>query len=430
MSASLLVLLAIGLLILTAKLCGAISGKIGLPIVLGELIAGVILGPSFLNVWHLSWFTSAAHGHESIIPVLKILADIGVVLLMFVAGLETDVVMMRKAVGPAFWAATGGVVLPMAVGAWVARGVGFNWQQSIFIGTILTATSVTITAQTLMNLKQLKSRAGSTILGAAVIDDVLGLIVLSVVVALAPRLASANAATTQWSDLGLTIGRMIVCLILLMGIGPYFTRWVFRRASKLHGHHVEIAAALVVAFFLAFQAEWLGGMAAITGSYLAGLFVAGTESHEKVSRDIQPMINSFFAPLFFVSIGMEVNIWDLRGRLSFFIVLLTVAILGKIIGCGIGARFAGFDNRESLVVGVGMIPRGEVGLITASLGYSAGLVTGNVYVQVVMVVLMSTLLTPGLLRFAFPRSTTAIEPVVQLETIEEISLASAAGQNG
>jgi len=430
MSASLLVLLAIGLLILTAKLCGAISGKIGLPIVLGELIAGVILGPSFLNVWHLSWFTSAAHGHESIIPVLKILADIGVVLLMFVAGLETDVVMMRKAVGPAFWAATGGVVLPMAVGAWVARAVGFNWQQSIFIGTILTATSVTITAQTLMNLKQLKSRAGSTILGAAVIDDVLGLIVLSVVVALAPRLASANAATTQWSDLGLTIGRMIVCLILLMGIGPYFTRWVFRRASKLHGHHVEIAAALVVAFFLAFQAEWLGGMAAITGSYLAGLFVAGTESHEKVSRDIQPMINSFFAPLFFVSIGMEVNIWDLRGRLSFFIVLLTVAILGKIIGCGIGARFAGFDNRESLVVGVGMIPRGEVGLITASLGYSAGLVTGNVYVQVVMVVLMSTLLTPGLLRFAFPRSTTAIEPVVQLETIEEISLASAAGQNG
>ena len=429
MSASLLVLLAIGLLILTAKLCGAISGKIGLPLVLGELVAGVILGPSFLNLWHVSWFTTA-HGQESIIPVLKILADIGVVLLMFVAGLETDVAMMRRAVAPAFWAATGGVVLPMAIGAWVARAAGFNWQQAIFIGTILTATSVTITAQTLMNLNQLKSRAGSTILGAAVIDDVLGLIVLSVVVALAPRLAGSGAAFTQWSGLGLTIGRMIVCLVVLMWFGPYFTRWVFRRASKLHGHHVEIAAALVVAFFLAFQAEWLGGMAAITGSYLAGLFVAGTESRDTVVQEILPMINSFFAPLFFVSIGMEVNIWDLRGRFIFFVVLLAVAIFGKVVGCALGSRFAGFDNRESLIVGVGMIPRGEVGLITASLGYSAGLVTGKVYVQVVMVVLMSTLVTPGLLRFAFPRTAEYSESTIELQTVEEISLASAAGQNG
>jgi Kef-type K+ transport system membrane component KefB len=428
MSASLLVLLAIAVLILTAKLCGAISGKLGLPLVLGELIAGVILGPSLLNIWHLGWFTASSHG-QSLLPVLKILADVGVVLLMFVAGLETDVAMMRKAVASAFWAATGGVILPMAIGAWLARVAGFNWQQSIFIGTILTATSVTITAQTLMNLGQLKSRPGSTILGAAVIDDVLGLIVLSVVVALAPRMA-AGAGPTQWTGLGLTIGRMIVCLVILMWFGPYFTRWIFGRASKLHGNHVEIAAALFVAFLLAFQAEWFGGMAAITGSYLAGLFVAGTESHQTVSREIQPMINSFFAPLFFVSIGMEVNVWDLRGRLGFFAVLLIVAILGKIIGCGAGARFAGFDNRESLIVGVGMIPRGEVGLITASLGYSAGLVSGNVYVQVVIVVLMSTLVTPGLLRYAFPRSADAAGPAIELQTMEEISLASAAGQNG
>jgi len=429
MSSSLLVLLAIAVLIVTAKLCGAMTGKIGLPIVLGELVAGVVLGPSFLNVWHLSWFTTQAHGQDSIISVLKILADIGVVLLMFVAGLETDIEMMRKAVAPAFWAAAGGVVLPMAVGTWLSRMAGFNWQQAIFIGTILTATSVTITAQTLMNLKQLKSRAGSTILGAAVIDDVLGLIVLSIVVALAPRLV-ANAGATNWSGLGLTIGRMIVCLIVLIWFGPRFTRWVLSRASRLHGHHVEISAALVVAFLLAVQAEWFGGMAAITGSYLAGLFVASTESRATVSKEVLPMINAFFAPLFFVSIGMEVNIWDLKGRLGFFGILLAVAIFGKIIGCGAGARFAGFGNRESLVVGVGMIPRGEVGLITASLGYSAGLVTGNVYVQVVMVVLMSTLITPPLLRFAFPRRLEVVEPSVELQTIEEVSLAVAAGQNG
>lgn len=428
MSASLLVLLAIAVLILVAKLCGAISGRLGLPLVLGELIAGVILGPSAMNIWHSSWIASSGHG-DSLIPVLKILADIGVVLLMFVAGLETDVQMMRKAVAPAFWAATGGVVLPMAVGAWVSREAGFSWSQSIFIGTILTATSVTITAQTLMNLKQLKSRAGSAILGAAVIDDVLGLIVLSVVVALAPRMA-AGSGPMEWTSLGLTIGRMIVCIVVLVWFGPYFTRWIFCRATQLHGHHVEIAAALFVAFLLAVGAEGLGGMAAITGSYLAGLFVAGTDSHETVAREIQPMINSFFAPLFFVSIGMEVNVWELKGRLGFFIVLLAVAVLGKVIGCGAGARFAGFDNRESTIVGVGMIPRGEVGLITASLGYSAGLVTGNVYVQVVMVVLMTTLVTPGLLRVAFPRAPEGVEPELELQTIEEVSLAAAAGQNG
>ena len=333
----------------------------------------------------------------------RFFADIGVVLLMFVAGLETDVSMMRKGRCPRLLGRHRRCRSPDGRGrlGLSRRSASIGRRQSSS-EPFSTATSVTITAQTLMNLGQLKSRAGSTILGAAVIDDVLGLIVLSLVVALAPALASTGA--TQWTGLGITIGRMIICLVILMWFGPYFTRWVFGRASKLHGSHVEIAAALVVAFLLAFQAEWLGGMAAITGSYLAGLFVAGTESHENVSREILPMINSFFAPLFFVSIGMQVNIWDLKGRLGFFAVLLTVAILGKIIGCGVGARFAGFDKRESLVVGVGMIPRGEVGLITASLGYSAGLVTGNVYVQVVMVVLMSTLITPGLLRFAFPRS--------------------------
>ena len=426
MSLSLIVLLAIATLILAAKLCGAITGKLGLPLVLGELIAGVLLGPSFLNFPHFSWLAPDA-SVQSLTPVLKILADIGVVLLMFVAGLETDMSMMRRTVAPAFWAATGGVVLPMAIGAWASRVAGFNWQQAIFIGTILTATSVTITAQTLMNLNQLKSRAGSTILGAAVIDDVLGLVVLSVVVAFAPRLSGSGSM--EWTSVGLTVGRMIVCLTILVWFGPYFTRWVFGRATKLHGSHVEIAAAMVVAFLLAVQAEWLGGMAAITGSYLAGLFVAGTSSHEKVSRDILPMINSFFAPLFFVSIGMELNVWDLKGRMSFFFALLAVAVFGKIVGCGAGARIAGFNSRESLIVGVGMIPRGEVGLITASLGYSAGLVTGNVYVQVVMVVLLSTLITPGLLRLAFPRAIANGESTVDLQTIEEISLASAAGQN-
>ena len=402
MNTSLQILLCIAVIILIAKLAGALTARLGLPLVLGELLAGVILGPTVFNIWSLSWLAQPAIiDNVSVVSVFKVLAEIGVVLLMFVAGLETDIAMMRNAVAPAFWAATGGVILPMVGGTVLAREFGFSWQEAIFIGTILTATSVTITAQTLMNLKQLRSKEGSTILGAAVIDDVLGLIVLSLVIAIAPQMTSGGSMS--WGSLAVTLTKMTVCLVIFFWLGPPLTRWVLRQASLLHGHHTEVAAALIIAFLLAFQAEWLGGMAAITGAYLGGLFVALTPAREKVSLELQPMINSLFGPIFFVSIGLEVNARNLQGGIMFFSILLLIAIIGKIAGCGLGALFSGFSRRESLVVGVGMIPRGEVGLITASLGLAAGLVSRNLYAQVVVLVLITTLLTPPLLRFAFPQ---------------------------
>ena len=400
MSISLQILLCVAVIIVAAKLAGALTARIGLPLVLGELLAGVILGPTVLNIWGLSWFVPASPESVSVAVVFKVFAEVGVVLLMFVAGLETDIAMMRSAVAPAFWAATGGVILPMVGGCLLSRRFGFTWPEAIFIGTILTATSVTITAQTLMNLQQLRSKAGSTILGAAVIDDVLGLIVLSLVIALTPQITSGVSLSGR--ALSLTLGKMLLCLVTLLWWGPPLTRWVFRQAARLHGHHKEVATALILAFLLAFDAEWLGGMAAITGAYLAGLFVAATPDHEKVAQEIRPMINSLFGPIFFASIGLEVNARHLAGGFGFFVLLLLIAIVGKIVGCGAGAFASGFSRRESLVVGVGMIPRGEVGLITASLGFAAGLVSQNVYAQVVVLVLMTTLITPVLLRFAFP----------------------------
>jgi Kef-type K+ transport system membrane component KefB len=308
---------------------------------------------------------------------------------------------MRTTVAPAFWAATGGVVLPMAGGYLLSRSFGYSTAESVFIGTILTATSVTITAQALMNLNQLRTKVGSTILGAAVIDDVLGLIVLSVVIALAPQMA--RAGDTSWRGLAMIFGRMILCLLTMGLFGPWITRWSLKQAARLHGHHTEAAVALAIAMLLAFEAQWLGGMAAITGSYLAGLFVAMTSQREKVSEDIRPMLNSFFGPVFFVSVGMEVNAWHVGGRAVFFVLLLLIAIVGKILGCGMGSLLTGFSGRDSLTVGVGMVPRGEVGLITASLGLTAGLVTHDVYIQAVVLVLLTTLITPALLRFAFPK---------------------------
>src|SRR6266478_3245353 len=214
MNPSLQILLCIAVIILVAKLMGALCGRIGLPLVLGELLAGILLGPTLLDIWSLSWFTHATSPDgTSAAAVFKVLAEIGVLLLMFFAGLDTDVGMMKNTVAPAFWAATGGVILPMFGGALLARQFGFNWQEAIFIGTILTATSVTITAQTLMNLKQLRSKEGSTILGAAVIDDVLGLIVLSLVIAIAPQMTSGGSMS--WGSLALTLTKMTICLIML-----------------------------------------------------------------------------------------------------------------------------------------------------------------------------------------------------------------------
>jgi Kef-type K+ transport system membrane component KefB len=149
-------------------------------------------------------------------------------------------------------------------------------------------------------------------------------------------------------------------------------------------------------------------MAAITGAYVAGLFLAQTRSHERVLQDLHPMVNSLFGPIFFVSIGLAVNARHVSGSLLFFTLLLVIALAGKIVGCGLGARLNGFTNRESMVVGIGMIPRGEVGLITASLGLAAGLVTRDIYVQIVVLVLITTLITPAMLKYAFPPAPSAV----------------------
>jgi len=401
MSTSLQVLLLIALLITAAKTAGFLASRLGLPVVLGELLAGVVLGPSALNIWQMHWLSPVGEKGASVAGVFKVLAQVGVVILMFVAGLETDIQMAKRTLKPAFWAASGGVVLPMVSGYLFSRWVGFDWRQALFIGTILTATSVTITAQTLMNLSQIRSQAGSTILGAAVIDDVMGLIVLSLVIAVSANSGAGGAG--RWNSVVVPVTYMTGCLVAMFTAGPYLTRWVMKHAARMQGHYMKVAAALAIAFLMAFTAESLGKMAAITGAYLAGLFVASTPSHEPVTKDLRAMTNSFFGPMFLVSIGLDVNAWQSGGHLGFFALFLLVAIVGKIVGCGFGASFAGFGRRDSFIVGIGMIPRGEVGLITASIGFAAGLVTRDIYAQAVVLVLITTLVTPALLRYAFPR---------------------------
>lgn len=401
MDISLQILLFIALLVLLSKALGGLSGRIGLPVVLGELLAGVVLGPTLIDVWRFSWFSGATTlpgggGEVSLAAVMNVLAGLGVVVLMFLAGLETDLDLMKKTVGPAFWSATGGVVLPLVGGALLSHAAGFTWAESIFVGTILTATSVSITAQTLMNMGKLRTKVGSTILGAAVIDDVLGLLVLSLVIAL--ELHSGQHAS-GWKGVATTVGRLTAFSGVALWLGPRFVRFLFRQVRHFHAPHAAVAVALVVCFLFAFLAESVGAMAAITGAYLAGLFVAATPAHKEVIDDLRSMTNSFFGPLFFVSIGLQINAFQLGKHYQFFFVILAMAVAGKILGCGLGAMSRGFSAKDSLIVGVGMIPRGEVGLITAAIGFSSGLVTSEIYSLVVVLVLVTTVITPLLLRY-------------------------------
>ena len=394
-------LLLLSIIIIAAKLAGAFAGRIGQPSVFGEILAGLVLGPTFLNMLGWSLFaTPAADGSApGMLAVTRDLADVGVILLMFVAGLETDVAELRRVGKVAFWSAFGGVVLPMAGGAMTAVAFGYPlYWEGIFIGAILTATSVSISAQTLLELGALRTREGSTILGAAVIDDVMGIIVLSLVVAFAK-------ASSDGVDL-VQIGLVALRIAAYFAVAVWAGRWlapVLRRARSLAVSQAVLAVALVIAFLYSWAAEYLGAVAAITGSYVAGVLIARTEFKKELDAGIHPLTYSMFVPAFFISIGLQANGRELGDRAAFTIVLVVVAIVAKAIGCGAFARIFGFTTKESIRVGAGMISRGEVGLIVAGYGLANGLIGRDVFSASVIMVLVTTMVTPPLLRFVFPR---------------------------
>ncbi len=403
MSHLLQILLLLSLVVTAAKLAGALATRVGQPSVFGELLVGLLLGPTALDV--LSWPLFSVLGAETtvhapvpLLGLLNDLADVGVILLMLVAGLETDLDQMRQVGTAAFWSAAGGVVLPMVggIGAAAAFGMPVFWT-GIFVGTILTATSVSISAQVLMELGVLRSKEGSTILGAAVIDDVMGLVVLSVVVAFAQ--ASGGVSVVA---MGAIVARMVVFFASAVLIGRYFER-ILAWGERLEVSQGLLATVVVLAFVYAWAAEYVGGVAAITGSYLAGVLLTRTSFKKRIDERIHPLTYSILVPVFLITIGLRANGRELGPHVAFTIVLIVVAVVGKIIGSGGLARVCGYSNLESLRVGLGMISRGEVGLIVAGYGLTHGVIGEDVFSASVLVVLATTMITPPLLRLAYPK---------------------------
>jgi Kef-type K+ transport system membrane component KefB len=408
MSHPLQLVLLLVIVVTVAKLAGAAATRLGQPAVFGEILAGLILGPTALDILGWPLFLQSempVHGEApSLLGVMLDLAEIGVILLMFIAGMETDLEQMRHVGKVAFWSAFGGVVLPFAGGAAVATGFGLPlFWEGIFIGTILTATSVSISAQTLMELGRLRSKEGTTILGAAVIDDVMGIIALSLVVAFARAGEHVDLAS-----MGLVVLRMTAYFAVAIVVGRRLFVPIAAWADRLGVSQGLLAIVLAVAFLYAWAAEAVGSVAAITGSYLAGVLFAQTPFKRRIDEGIHPLTYSMLVPIFFISVGLRANGRELGDELGLTLAVLVVAIVTKALGCGVFARLWGFDARESLRVGLGMISRGEVGLIVAGYGLQHGIIGKDVFSASVVMVLVTTMVTPPLLRAVFPRE--AAEP--------------------
>ncbi|MCC6190732.1 MAG: cation:proton antiporter [Anaerolineales bacterium] len=394
MSPFLQFILALGLLIGAARLGGLASKRLGQPAVLGELLVGVLLGPTLLDFFRLTWFSDEHLGEQ-----IHHLADLGVILLMFLAGLEIELDEMLKTGRAALTAGLLGVLVPVGLGSGVALLFDYPVVLALFMGVVLSATSVSISAQTLIELRVLRSREGLALLGAAVFDDILVILVLSIFLALGGGGAGGPGQVV------IVLARMAAYLAgaVLLGfwLVPRLLDWIHRLPIS----YGLVSFGIVLVLLFAWSAEVLGGIAAITGAFLVGVAMARSSLRQEIEHSFTTLTYGFFVPLFFVNIGLQADARQVSGRaLVFGLALILVAIVSKILGSGLGAWWGGLQRGEALRLGIGMVSRGEVGLIVASVGLRQGLIDTVVFADIVLVVLATTLLTPLMLRWAYSRA--------------------------
>lgn len=388
-------LLSIAIILLSTKLLGLISKKIKLPQVVGALVAGLLIGPACLKIVPSS-------------ELITQLSEIGVIVLMFEAGLETDINELKKSGLASFVIAVLGVVVPLALGFILFKP--FNVQpdvdstkvfyENLFMGLILTATSVSITVETLKELGKLSTKAGNAILGAALIDDILGIVALTLITSLAP----SDDPNIVKPSVGIVLLKIVLFFILAILISiafhKIFVKWTESSDKDLRRH---VITSFVFCLFMSFAAEYFFGVADITGAFVAGVAISGTKRIHYITNRFETLSYLLLSPIFFASIGLKVELSSMSGTIILFTILLTlVALISKVAGCGLGAKACKFTNKESVQIGVGMISRGEVALIIANKGASMGLIdTEKYFAPVVIMVVVTTVITPILLKLVF-----------------------------
>lgn len=383
----------LALILISTKLFGLITKKVRMPQVVGALVAGVILGPAVLNVLSETEF-------------IQKLAELGVIVLMFTAGLETDINQLKKTSKASFIIAVLGVIIPLAGGFFIAsifnKGNDVNTiLQNVFIGIILTATSVSITVETLKEMGKLNTRAGNAILGAAIIDDILGIIALTITTSLADP--SINV---------IIVLAKIVMFFIFAGFAGYLFHWAFIKLDERYQRDLRrfVIIAFVFCLLLSFCAEEFFGVADITGAFIAGLVISDSNRSKYLNSRFETLSYMLLSPIFFASIGIKVQLTAMTKTIFIFaILLLLVAILSKILGCALGAKLCRYSNREAIQIGTGMISRGEVALIVANKGIAMGLMLPEFLAPVVIVVVVTTIVTPILLKVVFNNKSKSVD---------------------
>ena len=390
-------LLDSALILLSTKFFGIITKKFKLPQVVGALVAGVIMGPAVLNIVHESDFISKV-------------AELGVIVLMFNAGLESNIEQLKSAGKDLVIIALLGVLVPL-VGCFLIASI-FNphisnrtvLMQNIFVGAVFTATSVSITVETLREMGKMSTKSANAVLGAAIVDDVMGIIVLTVITSITdPKISIVKV-------LGKVAAFFVVSIIAGMVVSKLFGKWVEKYNIDKRRF---VIAAFVVCLLLSYSADTFFGVADITGAYIAGLILSRNKETDYLSRRFDTLSYILLTPIFFASIGIDIKIPHM-GMTTVIITLSLafMALITKIIGCGIGAKVCGYNKNEVLQVGVGMIPRGEVALVIASKGMKMNMMNDMFLTPIIITVIIAAISAPILLKFAYAKNDSGVEKVV------------------
>lgn len=369
-------------LLLATQVVAHLCRRVEIPEVIGQILVGIIVGPAILNWVHLD-------------GMMNEFQEIGVIILMFIAGLESDLSLLKKYLRPAVIVAVIGVIVPVIVMGGASYLFGFTKMESLFIGVIFSATSVSISVAVLREFNRLDSREGATILGAAVADDIIGVIMLSIMISM---INGSKGGHTN-----LPLGLALLLQVLFFGGTYLVVRWLAPYLMHLSERLLTVAApsvmAMIICLGMAALADYVGLSGAV-GSFFAGIAVANTHRKKTIDRSFIPIGYALFIPLFFVSVGLNMRFDNIQRPFVFVIVMTVLACLTKLVGCGAGAKLSGFNLPSSYVVGSGMVARGEMALITAQIGYEAHLMSSMYYSDVITVIILATVLAPFMLKHA------------------------------
>jgi len=388
-------ILALVILIASAKSGGYLLKRIGQPAVVGEVLAGLILGPSVLNLFNLPFFTDA---HLSV--TIKHLAELGVLLLMFLAGIELHLEDLVKSGKVAIITGSSGFLLTFGLGYFLATAFSFDLQSAIFIGLMLAPTSIGISAQTLMELKQLRSKVGVTLLGAAAIDDILAVLGISIFLAF-----FLDGSAGGFTSILLILLKMVLYLLAASAIGIWLIPRLTRVVERMQISQGLVSYAFIAVLLYAWSAEALGQMATIIGAFMAGLFFSRSEYKETIGRGFSSFAYGIFVPIFFINVGLSADVRQIPSDGYLLLAgMLIVVMSSKIAGAMFGGRIGRMTFQEILQLGFGMNPRGEVVLIIATVGITEGMINTEVFSIAVVLVIITTLMIPPILRYLFSKS--------------------------